>query len=342
MRYTIQVTDDTAAWIAALPKVELHLHLEGSLRPATLLRLAERNGADVGATSAEELAGRYSFSNFGDFASLFLAGLSVLRSAEDFTDAVVALAAELAAQNVWYAEVTTTPFSHHRRGVPLADYRDGLNEGRRRAREQFGVELTWICDIPRESEDPESEFTAGFLLGPQAPDGVAGLGLGGVEEGYPPELFASSFARARASGLAALPHAGETVGPDSIWGAVRTLRADRIGHGIRCLEDPGLVEHLAASRIPLEVAITSNVRLKLAGSAEAHPVRALLDAGLVVTLNTDDPAYFQTTLTGELELAHRVHGLSREALVAVQLAAVDASYAASATKARLRSALAAA
>jgi aminodeoxyfutalosine deaminase len=330
-----------AAWLAELPKVELHLHLEGSLRPATLFRLAERNSVDVGATSAEELAERYSFDSFDSFAALFFAGLSVLRTAEDFTDAVVALAAELAGQNVQYAEVTTTPINHHRRGVALQEYRDGLNAGRRRAKDEFGVALGWVCDISRESEDPASEFTIGFLLGPQAPDGVVGLGLGGVEAGFPPELFASSFARARANGLAALPHAGEIVGADSIWGAVRALGAARIGHGIRCLEDPALIEYLGTRRIPLEVAVTSNARLKLVDGVPAHPLTALLDAGLIVTLNTDDPAYFQTTLTEELELAHQVHGLSRQTILGLQLAALDASYADSATRTRIRTALAA-
>ncbi|BCJ32285.1 adenosine deaminase family protein [Actinocatenispora sera] len=199
-----------------------------------------------------------------------------------------------------------------------------------------------MCDISRESEDPAAEFTIGYLLGPQAPSGVVGLGLGGIEDGFPPDLFASSFQRARASGLAALPHAGETVGPDSIWGAVRTLRAARIGHGLRCLEDPALVEYLAVNRIPLDVAITSNARLKLVDGVPAHPITAMLDAGLVVTLNTDDPAYFQTTLTDELDLAHRVHGLSRDTLLGLQRNALDASYADGRTKERIRAELAAA
>ncbi|MEV0839249.1 adenosine deaminase [Actinocatenispora sera] len=334
--------DDTSDWLRALPKIELHVHLEGSLRPRTLFRLASRNGVDVGAESPAELAQRYSFDGFPDFASLFFAGLSVLRTAEDFTDAVVALAAELAGQNVRYAEVTTSPINHHRRGVSMSEYRDGLDEGRRRARERYGLELAWVCDISRESEDPAAEFTIGYLLGPQAPSGVVGLGLGGIEDGFPPDLFASSFQRARASGLAALPHAGETVGPDSIWGAVRTLRAARIGHGLRCLEDPALVEYLAVNRIPLDVAITSNARLKLVDGAAAHPITAMLDAGLVVTLNTDDPAYFQTTLTDELDLAHRVHGLSRDTLLGLQRNALDASYADGRTKERIRAELAAA
>lgn len=326
---------DMRAWLAALPKVELHVHLEGSLRPATLLRLAERNGVDVGAGLRE----RYEFTSFADFASLFFAGLSVMRTAEDFADVTAALAAELAAQNVRYAEVTTTPINHHVRGVALPEYSTGLDEGRRRAREEHGVELNWICDISRETEDPAAEFTAGFLLGPYAPAGVVGLGLGGVEAGFPPQLFATSFARARAHGLAALPHAGETVGPASIWPALRDLGAARIGHGWRCLEDPRLVDHLGEHRIPLEVAVTSNVRLRLVDSAERHPLPALLDAGLVVTLNTDDPAYFGTTLTDELLLAHRVHGLDRKALLGAQLAALDAAYADDGTRRRLRAEL---
>jgi aminodeoxyfutalosine deaminase len=333
--------DAMTAWLQALPKVELHVHLEGALRPDTMFRLARRNGVDLGATSAEQLAERYNFGGFDDFGALFFAGLSVLRSAEDFSDAVVALAAEFAEQNIRYAEVTTSPINHHRRGVSLEEYGEGLNEGRRRALREYGVDIGWVCDISRESEDPASEFTIGYLLGPQAPDGVVGLGLGGVEQGFPPELFASSFARARANGLAALPHAGETVGPESIWGAVRALHAERIGHGISCVEDPALVDYLATHRIPLDIAITSNLRLKLVERVEEHPVTAMLKAGLVVTLNTDDPAYFQTTLTDELELAHRVHGLSRETLVSLQTAALDASYAGSTTKDRIRAALAA-
>jgi adenosine deaminase len=335
------IDDDITSWLQALPKVELHVHLEGSLRPETVFRLAARNGVDVRAESAEELAKRYDFDGFDDFGELFFAGLSVLRTAEDFADAVVALAAELAAQNVDYAEVTTSPVNHYRRGVRLEEYRQGLNEGRRRAKQELDLELNWVCDISRESEDPTSEFTIDYLLGPQAPDGVVGLGLGGVERGYPPELFASSFERARANGLASLPHAGETVGPESIWGAVRVLRAARIGHGIRCVDDPALVDYLGTHRIPLDLAVTSNASLKLVDGPAQHPLPALLDAGLVVTLNTDDPAYFQTTLTEELELAHRIYGLSREDLAGLQKTALSVSYADAATKSRIRSALSA-
>ncbi|MFE3769307.1 adenosine deaminase [Streptomyces sp. NPDC057579] len=320
-------------WIQRLPKVELHVHLEGSLRPATLFALAERNDVALGARSAEELTGLYRFGSFEDFGRLFMTGLRVLRNAEDFADATVALAAELAAQNVRYAEVTTSPMGHHHRGIALAEYAAGLDEGRRRARAEHGVEIGWICDIVRNAEDPDSHRTVDFLLGPDAPEAVVGLGLGGVEHGFPPELFASSFAKARANGLASLPHAGETAGPASIWGALRALKADRIGHGIRCLDDPALVAHLAEQRIPLEVAPASNVALRLVQDAESHVLGELARAGLAVTLNTDDPAYFQTTLNDELRTAHDLHGFSRQALLEAQTTALSASYAPAATKA---------
>jgi adenosine deaminase len=327
--------DSITSWLAALPKIELHVHLEGSLRPATLVHLADRNGVALGVSSPDDLADLYQFNNFNDFATLFLTGLDVLRTAEDFADATTALAAEFAAQNVRYAEVTSTPLTHHRRGIALQEYTAGLNVGRRRARDQYGVEISWVCDISRESEVPASEATIDFLLGRDCPEGVVGLGLGGVEAGFPPELFASSFARAKASGLASLPHAGETVGAHSIWGALRALGADRIGHGIQCLEDPALVAHLATHRIPLEVAPTSNVALKIVESLETHPLGLLAEAGVVVTINTDDPAYFQTTLTEELLTAHRL-GFGKPRLLAAQMAALDASYADAATRTRIR------
>lgn len=324
---------EIGAWIAGLPKVELHVHLEGALWPETLFALAERNGVTLGAESPEELAGLYRFDGFNDFARLYLTGLGVLRTGEDFADAVAAFGERLAAQNVRYAEVTTTPAAHFERGVAPQEYVAGLDEGRRRAR-RLGVEIGWICDIPRK-EYPDSYRTVDFLLGGGAPEGVVGLGLGGPEAGYPPEPFAGSFAKAKAHGLAALPHAGETAGAQSIWGAVRDLGADRIAHGVRCLDDPALVAHLAERRIPLDVAPTSNVSLKVVPDAAAHPLAALRAAGLVVTINTDDPPYFSTDLGRELRRAHDLYGFTREALLDTQTTALAASYAPPATRAAI-------
>ena len=286
--------------IVLLPKVELHLHLEGSLRPPTMLALAERHGVDLGAETEEELTARYRYESFHDFLRLFMQGLAVLRDAEDFAAVAGELAAELAGQNVRYAEVTTTPFNHVRRGIEMADYVAGLNEGRRRAHLEHGVEFGWICDIPRELETPDLGFTADLITGPLAPDGVVAIGLGGPEVGFPPELYAESFQRAKAAGLGAVPHAGEVAGPESVWGAIETLAADRIGHGVRAVEDPALVSHLAETGIPLEVSMTSNVLLGVVPSLDEHPIRRLLEAGVAVSINTDDPAYFGTDLVSEL------------------------------------------
>jgi aminodeoxyfutalosine deaminase len=311
-----------AQFIAALPKCELHLHLEGSLRPDTQHRLAERNGI---ATTREEVEQRFAFRDFDHFIELFVFGLRLFQRAEDFADAVEALAIELAGQNVRYAEVTSTAFSHNLRGVPMSEYVDGLNTGRRIARERHGVEIGWVIDIPRELEPPHEAFTASFLTGPRPPDGVVGIGLGGPEVGFPAELFAASFDRARAAGLRSLPHAGETQGPASVRAALDTLGAERIGHGVRSIDDPELVRELVDRGIHLEVSITSNVLLGVAPDVARHPFPRLRDAGVSVGINTDDPAYFATTLTREIRIAADAYGLTRADLVGLQRAAFEAS-----------------
>lgn len=311
--------------INSMPKIELHLHLEGSLRAETLFRLAQRNKIDLGVSEPNELESRYQFVDFQHFAELFITGLSVLKTVDDFADATFALARELAGQNVRYAEITSTPFHHHRRGVKLGDYAAGLNEGRRRALKELNLEIAWVCDISRESEDPDSQFTADFILSPDAPEGLIGIGLGGLEEGFPPHLFKDSFQRVCANGLASLPHAGEIVGPESIWGAINELNAKRIGHGISCLSDKRLVDTLLEKDIPLEVSMTSNVCIGVAEDLASHPLSRLLKAGITVTLNTDDPAYFQTTLDQELLAAHQHHGLSLAQLKQMQLSAMEVS-----------------
>lgn len=318
---------DPRARIAAMPKVELHLHLEGSLRPATMLTLAGRNGIDLGADDPAGLGHLYDVADFGRFAQLFRTGLDVLRTEVDFRDAVVALARELAAQHVRYAEVTTTPWQHTSRAIPLEVYTAGLDEGRRIARRDHGVALSWVCDITRESEAPASTAVADLLTGPNPPEGAIGIGLGGVEVGFPPELFAESFARVRAVGLASLPHAGEQDGPAAIRAALDALGADRIGHGIRSVDDPVLLAELVERRVPLEVCPSSNVTLGLAPSWAEHPVRRLLDAGAAVTINTDDPAFFGVTLTDELTLLHDVVGVGVDDIAALQRRALDVSFA---------------
>lgn len=322
-------------FVNGLPKCELHVHLEGSLRPTTVAALAVRHGVDVGTPA--QLAGRYEFRDFDHFIELFTLGLTVIRRGEDLVDATVALAAELAAQNVRYAEVTTTAYAHVVQGeLATADYVAALGEGRRRARVDHGVQLGWIVDIPRGFEHPGAGFTADLLTGSDCPDGTVAIGLGGPEIGYPARDYAASFARVRAVGLGCVPHAGETAGAAYVRDALDHLTPDRIGHGVQCLDDPGVVADLRDRHIPLEVSITSNVLLGVVASAATHPLSQLRERGVVCSLNTDDPAFFSTTLTDELLLAASAQELTAENLRAVMVDAADASFLDASAKRRLR------
>lgn len=314
--------------ISALPKVELHVHLEGSMRPSTVLALAERNGIDLGVESEAELAERYRFRDFLHFIELFRAGLAVLRTPDDLVACADALAEELAGQRVRWAEVTTTAVNHVRtRGWGEAAYTAALDEAQRRAAAR-GVEVRWIVDIARGEELPDDHLTAALLSGADAPAGAVAMGLGGPEAEWPPELYADTFARARAAGVPAVIHAGEAAGPDSVTGALDGLRAVRIGHGVRALEDGLLVRRLIDEQVPLEVSPTSNVLLGVtAPSIADHPIGEMIGLGMNVSVNTDDPGYFSTTLERELGLVAEHHGVGAGGLAALQRRAIAASFA---------------
>ncbi len=331
-------------WLRELPKVELHVHLEGSMSVATIAALSERHNADLAEIWPEGLPEQFSFDGFPDFARQFFFGLSLLRTGADLATATEDLAIALVGQNVRYAEVTTTAFTHllhreDRQGMAQAEYRDGLNEGRRRAR-NVGVELGWVIDIPRDIETPADQGTIGYLEGSNTPDGLVAIGLGGYEVGFPAAPYADDFARARAIGLHSVPHAGETEGPHSIRSAIEDLGAERIGHGVRCLEDPALVADLIEHNIMLEVCPTSNNLLRVIDSIEDHPLRALVDAGLRVSINTDDPGWFATDLVTELEIAAALLDAAPADLVALQVDALEASFAPDAVKTEVRNQLA--
>ena len=332
--------DAPADFLRAMPKIELHLHLEGSIRPPLLLELARRNGVQLGADTVEEVAARYAFRDFHHFIELYLVGMSAIRSGQDVLDAIGALAADLADQNVRYAEVTTTAYLHFANGTPTADYRDALNLGARRARETHGLDLRWIIDIPRSIEAPDEGWTADLLTGSLAPADLVAIGLGGPEAEYPPEWYRASFDRVRAAGIPAVVHAGEVAGPASVRGALDALHSVRIGHGVRSMEDPSLVRDLAERQVPIEVSVTSNVLLGVCPSVEAHPLPAMLAAGLNVSINTDDPGYFSTTLNDEHLLAHARLGVALEDLVASQRRAIDAALCGPERRAELHTALA--
>lgn len=294
-------------YVAAVPKAELHVHLEGSIRPATLLTLAQRNGVDLPVSTVADLQNWFAYRDFDHFIEIYFNISSCLKTAEDYELIAYEFGASMAQQNVRYAEVTFSPSTHHfSLGVPFDTYFTGLTRGRLRAQMAFGVEMRWVFDIVRNIPDEtrnrqRAEYTLAVAL-EGMDDGVVALGLGGAEVGHPPEQYARWFEKAREAGLHSVPHAGETVGPASVWGAVLVLGAERLGHGVRSIEDPRLLAYLEDRRIPLEVCPTSNICLGVYADLAEHPLPRLHAAGVPVTINSDDPPLFNTTLNDEVKL----------------------------------------
>jgi aminodeoxyfutalosine deaminase len=330
-------------WLHDLPKVELHVHLEGSMSVDTVRALSDRNRVDPTAVWPHGWPETFSFDGFPDFAAKFAYGLSLLRTAEDLATITADLAATLARQNVRYVEVTTTAYTHfrdrsQRPGMAQGEYRDGLNEGRRLAA-LSGVEIAWVIDIPRDIEMPDETVTIEYLESGDTPDGLVAIGLGGYEVGFPAAPYAPHFARAASLGLASVPHAGETEGADSVRAAVEDLGAVRIGHGVRCLEDESLVEFLIERGIMLEVCPTSNLLLHVVDKIDDHPLPSLIDAGLRVCINTDDPGWFATDLETELRIVSDTFGITKTQHKRFQLDAIAASFTSELRKAELSAAV---
>jgi aminodeoxyfutalosine deaminase len=263
-----------------------------------------------------------------------------LRDRDDIHVLVTGLARELARQHVRYAEVTVTPYNHLLDGMPGDELLAGLVSGRAVAREEHGVELAWIFDIPGEKGVVAGRETLAFALG-ERPDGLVAFGLGGPEVGVGRAQFAPFFTAAREAGLHSVPHAGETTGPATVWSAVHDLGAERIGHGTSAATDPALLAYLAEHRIAVEVCPTSNVRTRQVPSIAAHPVRRLLDHGVVVTLNTDDPPMFGATLEGEYLAVAESLGLNHYEVAALAANGVRSSFLPPVRKAKLLAEIAA-
>jgi adenosine deaminase len=322
-------------FVRAMPKVELHVHLEGAIQPATVLALAQRHNLRLPAADLAGLRAWYTFTDFPNFIETYLAISRCLRTPDDIELIAREFLAGQAAQNIRYTEATYTAFTHYAsKGLSFADQLAALNRARAWGAAELGVRMGLVIDIPRVISADDGLLVAEWCIGAHG-DGVVALGLGGPEVGNPPERYAAAFERARAAGLPRVPHAGETEGPASVWGALRTLHADRLGHGVRCLEDPALVSELRDRQIPLEVSPTSNVCLHVARSLAEHPLPRLLAEGLYVTLNSDDPPMFNTTLTDEYLAVARAFNLGPADLEKLVLNAVRASLLPAAERAAL-------
>lgn len=336
------MTDDMRKWIVQMPKAEIHVHLEGAIGPRTLLELAERYRRlkELPANDPDKLRAWMAFTDFPDFVTKYLLIASLLRSEDDFRLIVEDCGRDMAEQGIRYREVTVTPFLHidyQDKGLTIEQVLAGLDAGRATARETYGVEIRWVFDIPRNASfvtNPRGGYdsypadqTLGYAL--KAMDhGCVGFGLGGNEVAAPPEPFAHAFLEAKKAGLWSLPHAGETMGPASVWGAIRELQADRIGHGVRAIEDPVLIAELRERQIPLEVNLTSNICLHIYPSLQSHPFVNLDETGLLLSLNSDDPPLFNTNLVNEYLLAHKHYGyhkadLARLARQAIKVIAAE-------------------
>ncbi len=314
-----------AAFVAGLPKAELHVHHVGSASLRIVAELAARHPGVV-PSDPDELRRFYEFRDFAHFIDVYLAVVDLVRTPEDVRLLTYEVARDMTGQNLRYAELTCTPYTSVVRGIPIEAYTEAIEDARVAAERDFGLVLRWIYDIPGESGLPAADATLAYALDHRT-DALVGFGLGGPEVGVPRPQFQPHFDAARAAGLRSVPHAGETTGPETVWDALRLLGAERIGHGTTSVVDPDLLAHLAEEGIPLEVCPSSNVATRAVGALADHPIVAFRDAGVTITVNSDDPPMFGTTLNEEYEIAADLLGLDEAGVADLARAAVRCSFA---------------
>jgi adenosine deaminase/aminodeoxyfutalosine deaminase len=310
-----------SSFIRSLPKAELHLHLEGSVTPQTLVELRQQHGRKSSLAEAESL---YQYKDFLGFLMAFKTLTEDLQTPEDYELIAYRLIEQLKAENVLHGEVYVSVGICLWRKLDFDAIFEGLERGRERGERDFGVSLLWIFDAVRQFGPGAAQDV--FELAAKYRDrNVVAVGIGGDEQKAPPELFREQYAYADNQGLRLTAHAGEYAGPESVWGALN-LGAERIGHGLTACQDQELVEELAIRQIPIEICLTSNLRTGCCGKISEHPVRRYFDQGLMLTLNTDDAAMFQTSLTREYELAQTEFGFTDEHLRELARNSFEASF----------------
>ena len=331
-----RVPRDLHAFIAGLPKAELHVHHVGSASPRIVAELAARHPDSKVPTDPEALADYFTFTDFAHFIDVYLSVVDLIRTPEDVRLLTYEVARDLARQQVRYAELTITPFSSTRRGIDERAFMAAIEDARKAAEAEFGTVLRWCFDIPGEAGLESAEETVRLATDDRLrPEGLVSFGLGGPEIGVPRPQFKPYFDRAIAAGLHSVPHAGETTGPETVWDALTHLRAERIGHGSSAARDHELLAHLAEHGIALEVCPTSNIATRAVRTIEEHPVKDFVAAGVTVTVNSDDPPMFSTNLNSEYAVAARLLGLDEQGLAALAKNAVAASFLDEAGKAEI-------
>jgi adenosine deaminase len=317
-----------ASWLARLPKVELHLHLEGAMPKSALWELITKYGGDELVRTPQDLDRRLEFRDFATFLKMWVWMIGYLREYDDFTLIGREVARDLARQNVRYVEAFYSPPDFRRSALSPQRVTEAIRAG---LREVPSIEIALIADLVR---DRGTDHAAQLLerIAEVREQGVIGIGIGGFEPGFPPELFGAVYERARALGFFTTAHAGEAAGPASVWGAIRALRVDRIGHATRAVEDPELVRYLAEHRIPLELCPLSNVRTGIIDSVAAHPLRRYFDLGIPVSVNTDDPLFFGNSLVAEFAAAQQFHHFSRSEIKRLILSSIESTWLAAGRK----------
>jgi aminodeoxyfutalosine deaminase len=310
-----------SSFIRPLPKAELHLHLEGSVTPQTLVELRRNHGKQSTLEEAESL---YQYKDFLGFLTAFKILTEDLHSPEDYELITYRLMQQLKAESVLHAEVYVSVGVCLWRKLDFDSIFEGLERARNCGENDFGVSLLWIFDAVRQF-GPGAAQEVFELAAKYRDHNVVGIGIGGDEQKAPPELFRNAYAYAAAQGLRLTAHAGESAGPESIWGALN-LGAERIGHGLTAHQDPELIEELALRQIPVEICFTSNLRTGCCTQPQDHPVRRYFDEGLMLTLNTDDPAMFATSLTREYEVVQNQFGFTDEHLRELARNSFEASF----------------
>ncbi|MBZ9556929.1 MULTISPECIES: adenosine deaminase [unclassified Modicisalibacter] len=311
-------------WLKGLPKAELHLHIEGTLEPELMFELAARNKVSLPYASVDEVRAAYDFHDLQSFLDLYYQGMAVLRTADDFHDLAMAYFRRAHADGVVHVELMFDPQAHLARGVGLAPQIEGLRRAMRAAARELDLSsaliLSFVRDRPADEAMQVLEQANSYL------ELVDAVGLDSAEQGHPPDKFAEVFARAGDLGLARVAHAGEEGPPEYIHQALDTLDVCRIDHGVRCLEDPALVARLRDARMPLTVCPLSNTRLKVVETMDAHPLPAMLDAGLTLTLNSDDPAYFGGGMLDNFLACHAAFDWDRATFRTLARNAVEAAF----------------
>jgi adenosine deaminase len=326
------MADDFRAWLQALPKVELHLHLEGAIPLPALWLLLEKYGGDPGVPSLAALRQRLTYKDFPDFIAAWIWKNSFIRSYEDFSFIAEAVARDLAQQNILYAEVFFSPTRFLDQGMEPQGLAQAIRQGLDRVPE---TEIRLIADLVRD-HGPEQARKTLTQIRAVMDCGIIGIGIGGSEHLYPPEPFANVYESARALGLCTSAHAGEAAGPESIRGAVEALGVDRIGHGIAARQDSSVMALLAERQIPIELCPLSNVATGSIAAIGDHPVRDFWQAGLMLTVNTDDPGMFHNSMVAEFMVLHDVFGFGRDEIRTLILNGVDASWQAADRKIAMR------